>query len=243
MVANYQYARADSIGVQSPGNLKYFKAWKIKHNTNVEVLNNWLLKEYRDKECSISIENSSLKGRKIFVYAGNMGIAQGMDILIDLARFFINRADLGFIFVGRGSNMAKLKARSNDYNLDNILFFDEIDPDEIPQLYKRCSVGLIALDARHKSHNIPGKFISYMQSGLPVVASVNPGNDLIDIVNNQGVGKIISDGSIKNLALKAEDLIAKLDEGQNYDSRCKELFVKMYSAETAVNQIKSSLLK
>lgn len=46
--------------------------------------------------------------------------------------------------------------------LDNVVFFDEIDPDEIPGLYSPCHVGLVALDPRHKTHNIPGKFLTYI---------------------------------------------------------------------------------
>ena len=34
----------------------------------------------------------------------------------------------------------------------------------------------------HKTHNLPGKFLSYMQSGLPVLASINPGNDLAELI-------------------------------------------------------------
>ncbi|HAL38219.1 MAG TPA: glycosyltransferase WbuB, partial [Polaromonas sp.] len=45
----------------------------------------------------------------------------------------------------------------------------------------------VALDPRHKTHNIPGKFLSYMQAGLPVLASINPGNDLADVINHERV--------------------------------------------------------
>jgi len=67
-----------------------------------------------------------------------------------------------------------------------VLFYDEIDPDEIPGLYAQCHVGIVALDPRHKTHNIPGKFLSYMQSGLPVLASINPGNDLVELIQRSG---------------------------------------------------------
>ena len=113
--------------------------------------------------CSIKINETSLAGRSIFVYAGNMGVAQGLDIIIKLAKVFLPRSDVGFLFVGRGTEVPRLKKISEELNLSNVLFFDEIHPDEIPKLYAQCSVGLIALHARHKSHNIPGKFLTYMQ--------------------------------------------------------------------------------
>ena len=74
---------------------------------------------------------------------------------------------------------------NSDSKLDNILFFDEINPDEVPSLLKMCHVGLISLDLRHKSHNIPGKFLSYLQAGLPVLAKINPGTDLQNIIEKE----------------------------------------------------------
>ena len=45
----------------------------------------------------------------------------------------------------------------------------------------------MALDPRHKTHNIPGKFLTYMQAGLPVLASINPGNDLMQLIEGEQV--------------------------------------------------------
>ena len=240
-VANYQYSQADLIGVQSPGNLKYFENNSSSSNANIEVLNNWLLSDIKNKKCSISIDNTELKGRKIFVYAGNMGIAQGMDILIDLAISLNHNTNIGFVFVGRGASMEALQNKVKKSNISNVLFYGEIDPDEIPLLYEQCSVGLISLDLRHKSHNIPGKFLSYMQSGLPILASVNPGNDLIDIVNTKNVGLISSDGNTKNLIKNANKIVSILDEGFDLSENCKEIFQSSYNATKAVHQIINGL--
>jgi hypothetical protein len=107
-----------------------------------------------------------------------MGVAQGMGILLDLAEQLLARADVGFLFVGRVSDAIRLKASAQNRGLNNVLFFDEIHPDEIPDLYAQCHVGIVSLDPRHKSHNIPGKFLTNMQSGLSVLANVNASNEL-----------------------------------------------------------------
>ena len=46
----------------------------------------------------------------------------------------------------------------------------------------------LSLNFCHKSNNIPGKFIAYMRAGLPVLASVNAGNEIIQMINKNGVG-------------------------------------------------------
>jgi glycosyltransferase involved in cell wall biosynthesis len=240
-VARYQYSVADTIGVQTPGNLTYFGEWKRGAGRRVEVLPNWL-GDAASMRCSIRVEHTTLAGRKIFVYAGNMGVAQGMDILLDLAERLRARKDIGFLFVGRGSDAKRLAATAAARKLDNVLFHDEIHPDEIPDLYAQCDVGLVALDPRHKSHNIPGKFLTYMQSGLPVLANINAGNDLADVIRKEQVGMVSEGNSPDTLQRLAEQLLAQLHADAAWPERCRALFVRMFAVEAAVHQVVHGLL-
>jgi glycosyltransferase involved in cell wall biosynthesis len=239
-VASYQYSVADVIGVQTPGNLAYFQTQGGKAKQQLQVLHNWLA-DAPNAGCSVTVADTRLAGRKVFVYAGNMGIAQGMDILLDLAALLKNRRDVGFLFVGRGSDARRLRDQAKSRALDNVVFLDEIDPDEIPGLYAQCHVGLVALDPRHKTHNIPGKFLSYMQSGLPVLASINAGNDLVDLINEKQVGAVCTDRSAEMLAALAEQLLHSLEQDHAIADRCKALATDMFSSNTAVRQVSAAL--
>jgi len=240
-IANFQYSVADVIGIQTPGNRVYFENWENNPRKNLEVLNNWLA-ETPTQQCSINVSDTQLAGRKIFVYAGNMGIAQGMDILLELADQLQSRQDIGFLFVGRGSEVQKLRKETQKRKPENILFFDEIDPDEISSLYDQCHVGLISLDSRHKSHNIPGKFLSYMQSGLPVLASVNDGNDLVALIESEKIGQVSTNYSASNLKKNAEKLIEDMDRDPHYKVRCNNIYKRLYSPDATVQQIISALI-
>lgn len=239
-VARYQYSVADVIGVQTPGNRGYFDIWQQQTGRKLEVLQNWLGKPAK-VHCSIRVSETSLAGRMVFVYAGNMGVAQGMDILLDLAEQFQNRIDAGFLFVGRGSDAARLKVSARERQLGNVLFYDEIHPDEIPDLYAQCHAGIVLLDPRHKSHNIPGKFLTYMQSGLPVLASVNAGNDLAQMIRDQRVGQVCESNRLDELTLLAENLLKQIDEDAEISQRCRNMFESKFSVERAVKQIVMAL--
>lgn len=241
-VARYQYSVADVIGVQTHGNLAYFDGWAQKPSRQLEVLQNWLA-DVPIADCSIKVAETPLAGRKVFVYAGNMGIAQGMGILLDLAERLRDRQDIGFLFVGRGSDAKKLATDSKVRGLVNVLFCDEIHPDEIPGLYSQCSVGLVALDPRHKSHNIPGKFLTYMQSGLPVLANINAGNDLAGIIRVEKVGRVSENGTLNTLEQIALELIDSLALDLGFRDRCRALYSRLFSPETAVRQIVAALGK
>lgn len=241
-VANYQYSVADVIGVQTPGNEAYFENWRQRAGRRLEVLQNWLA-DAPVAGCSIELAKTPLAGRKVFVYAGNMGVAQGMGILLDLAEKLVHRSDIGFLFVGRGSDVKKLAANAHARGLQNVLFQDEIHPDEIPGLYAQCQAGLVALDPRHKSHNIPGKFLTYMQSGLPVLANINAGNDLAGIINDENLGRVSEDGNADTLAGLALELVDCLGGDDGYRARCRATYSRLFAPDTAVRQIVTALKK
>jgi glycosyltransferase involved in cell wall biosynthesis len=182
-----------------------------------------------------------LAGRKVFVYAGNMGVAQGMGVPLDLAQQLHARDDIGFVFVGRGRDAQWLRAQAQERGLDNVAFYDEIEPHEIPGLYAQCAVGMVILDPRHKTHNVPGKFLSYMQCGLPVLAAINPGNDLERLINEERVGRASSNASIQDLSQWAQELVAEIAADSDLHARCKALGAKLFSPGTAVCQVIAAL--
>ena len=239
-VARYQYSVADVIGVQTPGNRRYFDPWLEQPGQHLEVLKNWLDKSAQVR-CSIRIDETVLAGRKVFVYAGNMGVAQGMDILLDLAEKLRSRPDVGFLFVGRGSDAVRLKGAAQSRQLDNVVFFDEIDPDEISDLYAQCNAGIVALDPRHKSHNIPGKFLTYMQSGLPVLASINAGNDLAQMIRDERVGQVCETNQVAELLLLTQKLLDQIETDSGLSTRCTALFEREFAVENTVKQIVAAL--
>ena len=240
-IARHQYNTADIIGVQTAGNLGYFDEWGKKWpQKRLEVLENWLGAP-ATTQCRIRVDQTALAGKKVFVYAGNMGVAQGMDIMIDLADSMKDRADIGFLFVGRGTEAKRLRQLAARRELDNVVFQDEIDPDEIPDLYAQCYAGLIALDPRHRSHNIPGKFLTYMQSHLPVLANVNAGNDLAELVRGNGVGEVCETHQVADLQTACLDLISRIETDADIANRCGQVFQNRFSVNQAVKQIAASL--
>lgn len=237
-----QYKAANFIGIQAPGNLKYFNHRIFeKFKTKVELLWTWVTPHNSTVACSIDLTRTHLSGRKIFVYAGNMGVAQDFDLIMKLVELYKHQVEIGFVFIGRGSEVKRLKRVAVQQSLENILFCDEIDSTQIPALYTQCHVGLVALDPRHKSNNIPGKFLSYMESGLPVLAILNSGNDLVNVIGDNQVGVSYVGDDAAELKIKADSLLELLQNDQDISNRCKSLAHNLFSTEKAANQIISAL--
>ena len=239
-IEKLQYRQADTIGVQTPSITSYFSNEHPELSARIEVLNNWL-SQPAPKNCSIQVANTLLAGRHIFAYTGNIGIAQGMDILVDLVSEYRDNTDVGFIFVGRGTAVEKIRKLISARRLSNVLLFDEINPDEIPAFLDQCHVGLIALDPRHRNDNIPGKFLAYMQAGLPVLATINAGNDLEKLIKEHQVGLVITSNNLEELKDQADSLLLESARDEGLKGRCKALAKEQFSSAAAVSQIVAAL--
>jgi glycosyltransferase involved in cell wall biosynthesis len=184
-----------------------------------------------------------LAGRIILVYAGNMGVAQGMDILLDLAVRMKSRRDIGFLFVGRGSEVLRLRALAVSRALDNVMFCDEIEPAEMPGLLAQCHIGVVALDPRHRTHNVPGKFLAYMQAGLPVLARINAGNDLVALIENEHVGFAYVGEALDSLESLATKLCNNDALRTEMSSNARGLAERAFSVTAVARQITMALCK
>lgn len=234
-VERRQYALADVIGVQTPANLPIVRCDAGK-GPRLEVLNNWLAKPALGM-APLDLSAGPLAGRTVFAYTGNMGAAQAMDAFIELAARLRARQDIGFLFVGRGSELARLRARVSEWRLENVLFVDEIDADQVPGLLSQCHVGIIALDPRHTTHNIPGKLITYLHAGLPVIARINPGNDLEGLINAEKIGLVVAGDDPEQLEKHARRLADDSALRQEWGRNGNSVAARMFSPATAARQV------
>jgi glycosyltransferase involved in cell wall biosynthesis len=239
-VERRQYEVADTIGVQTQANMPYMSGWAAQPGRDLEVLQNWL-SPAPIRPCRIDLSATRLAGRKVLVYAGNMGVAQGMDVFIELAGRMRARTDVGFLFVGRGSDAARFAETAERQGLDNVVFSDEIEPTEIPGLLSQCAAGIVALDPRHKSHNIPGKFLTYMQAGMPVLARINPGNDLERLIDAERLGAVCTGGGVDELQRCLERLLDDPALTEGVRERALAVSERLFSSTAAVRQIVSAL--
>lgn len=232
--AKLQYKIADEIFVQSEGNKNYFC-----HNPTligkIKVLENWLSTKTNYLE-PLDLNKSKISKRKIIIYSGNLGEAQGKQVAEKLILLVTKSKAFGLLFIGTGLYMKELKLLYQ--NLPGVLFLEPCSSEEIRGLYKQSVFGLTLLDAKHKSHNIPGKFISYLRDNLPVLFSINANNDMRDIVLSNNLGLEIN---LENKVIEEfeKELDNFLERNSNSPSRV-EYFQRNYSVEVAANVIRKS---
>ncbi len=228
---------SDVVGVQSANNKKFIPKKILFRKTNIDVLNNWYTPNSKNQKLEIDFSKTILNKRKIFIHAGNIGLAQGFQVFIDVAEILKENHDIGFLFIGRGTQFEDMKKITKLKSLSNILFLDQIPNSKIISLYKKCFCGIVSLDQLHKTHNIPGKLISYLHGGLHVFALVNSGNDLIDLVNKNEIGLAIDNHDPVFISKMIYKLSQKDLYQEKYRERSKIIADKFFNTKNIANQI------
>lgn len=125
------------------------------------------------------------------LYSGTHGIANGLDILIDIAELLNQKGNLSikFVLVGDGKCKPDLIKKANNKNLNNIIFLNPLNKKDLSKLMNRCDIGmqLLANVPAFYYGTSPNKFFDYISVGLPVLNNY-PGwiSELIE-ENNCGI--------------------------------------------------------
>ncbi|MDX1281580.1 glycosyltransferase family 4 protein [Shewanella colwelliana] len=239
---HYSYHQADVIGLMSEKNVEVFSQANGSRYP-VEILRNWAaLKPYVHNDLSVSIRKKlGLEDKVIFFYGGNIGHAQDMANLMRLAKSMHSYENAHFLFVGQGDEVSLINKMANDWQLENYTYLPSVNQNEFKTILAEIDVGLFSLSAQHSAHNFPGKLLGYMVQSLPILGSVNKGNDLLGLVNSNNAGCISVNGNDEELLANAiriyEDCKLRKDLGMNAYNLLKSEFAVPTIAKNIVQRL------
>ena len=154
-----------------------------------------------------------LEDKFLVTYSGNMGIKQGLDIVLDTAA--LNRADdsMLFLLVGSGAECGRIQRRAAEMDLCNVRFLPLLDERDFRGLLAASGVCLVTQQQSVSEIAFPSKIVTYLAAGRPVIASVNPNSEVASITLESGAGRVVRAGDPESLLVAIRELRgADLDE-------------------------------
>ncbi len=237
---NLQYKVADKIGINSEGNLSYFANNK-NYSKKIEVLKTWYKTDVKEELLPLNLLKKIPSKKKILLYVGNMGLAQDQDFFIKLVKKM--GLDESFIFLVVGTkekDKKNLEAEKQKLGLNNLIILDSIEQCFVESICKASFIGIFSLDSRHTTHNIPGKFLQYLSSGLPVLGLCGKG-DVSNLVIDNEFGRVY-DGRDPNEAYKIIKLLEHDIESKKISPEKLKRYVREnLSVKFAVKKILNNL--
>ena len=167
------------------GEIIYFPNWSesvIEENNKIKSLN-------------LNIPNDHFT----IMYTGNIGHAQGLDVLIDVIKQ-TNDKNIFWIFIGEGSYKKTLVKNLDNFNLLNkCKFINQIDINEIPSYAKIADAMFFSLKDNYLfSKTVPAKMQSYMALGKPIIAIIK--GEGAKVIRDSKSGIVISGSDTKQIA-------------------------------------------
>lgn len=111
----------------------------VPNGTNVSMF------KYSNEDRERIRNTLGIQDKFVAIYAGILGIAQGLDCIIEAANLAKSKKDIHFLVVGDGPKRVELENLAKQYGLTNITFLGNRPHREMPGLLSAADVALIPL--------------------------------------------------------------------------------------------------
>lgn len=128
-----------------------------------------------------------LRSHFCIVFAGNLGMAQGLDVIIEAARLLKSHTKIRIVLVGGGSMCNWLEQQRDFHGLNNLILAGRFEESDMPAIFSAAEVLLVSLRPNSAlSHTIPSKIQAYLFAGRPILAALN--GEGARIISESGAG-------------------------------------------------------
>lgn len=139
------------------------------------------------------------------VFAGNVGVAQAVEVIVEAAELLKSHSGISFVIFGQGSRWDWMREQVAVRGLTNLHLPGRFPVDTMPGLMQKAGALLVTLaDEPIFAVTVPNKIQAYLASGRPVVASLN--GEGARVINEARAGLTCPAGDARALA----DAVLKL---------------------------------
>lgn len=207
------YRHASHVVVLSPGMAAELVQRGVPRN-RVSVVYNWCDEEHMrpmERDPSFALE-LGLSGSFIVMFAGTMGIMQGLDVVLKAAeRLGRIESRIKFAFVGGGIERDHLRQTAKELRLANVVFLERQPPEAMGRILSLSDITLVHLkDNVLFRMTIPSKVQAYMAAGKPILLGVR--GDAAGIVYAADCGKVVEPENEESIVGGVLELFAASEE-------------------------------
>lgn len=232
---------ANYIGVPTKGNVRFAKLqYPWLKNELFAVYPFWQRTIWVDKGNNIK-EKYGLQGKYVVIYGGNVGPAQRVEHLVDLAERVQNFTDIVFVILGKGPCLQSIIDMVLEKGLQNVIFKDYLPQQDYLQLLAACDVGLILLNEAHATPNFPSKTMSYFDLQIPVLASIDFVTDFGQFLEETGTGLWSYSGDTESFKFNLLTLYKNPELVKSIKDKQRVYFEKYMQPEYAYRMIMSQI--
>ena len=217
---------------------------RIKQEKSLHIIPNFVDTDLYVRESStvLPAEFLSEPGFVNMLYAGNIGLAQEWDLVLNLAKE-IRDESITIWIIGEGVKKEYLKSQIEKHQLSNIKLLPYQDRKYMPAINLFADFHFIAMDKSMENEGFPSKVYSIMASGRPSVVVSSEQTPIVNFLKGTNTALLVIDHSVssfKEAVLKlAKDKELRIEMGKNGRKIIEEKFTKVHIIDQYIELIKN----
>jgi len=177
----------------------------------------------------------------VVMYAGNMGLSSGLEVVIEAAELLREERDVLFLLIGEGVRRLQLQEAAAARQLPNVRFVPFQPREELPWVLAAADLSLVTLAPGIANESLPSKTYWLLASGRPVVAVAPKGAALAELVERARCGVRVD--SNRGLADTIRRLRADSAARARMGQQGRDFVVANFSRQAICDQLEAVLLR
>ena len=197
-----------------------------------------------DIDGSAQRERLGLEDRFAAIYFGAMGLANGLEYVIEAARILAERGSNHIVLVlhGSGGKRAELEKMAIEYELKNVIFSNLVpDKGQVARIVAGCDVCMTIYRAAKEHTWSPNKMFDALAAGKPVL--INAAGWLGETIEKNNCGRCLDANRPQTLADALEELAADPELCRQMGKNARALAEREFAREKLADHLENVLLE
>ncbi len=235
------YRKADAITCQTQGIVDNIVKRGF-NNEKVHLITNGVDTEFfkienRDEEFR---KENEIDGKFAICYAGILGLAQGLEVVLEAAEILKDEKEIQFLLIGDGAEKEKLIAIKNEKRLDNVTFLPVQPKSNMPKIISSMDATIIPLKKLDIFRGaLPSKMFEALSSELPIILAVE--GEAEKLINDAGAGIVVEPENSEKIAEAVLMLYNNKELREKMGKSGRSYVVKNYSRDMVAKKLEHVL--
>lgn len=174
----------------------------------------------------------------LLVYGGNVGVAAGVETLVEAMHLLTDEQSARLLIAGAGSQLARCQQLAAAMPDQRVFFHTPWAAEDTSAVLRAADLLILPTRSEQSLVSAPSKLLTYMLSGRPILATATPGSDLAETVHHAQCGWVVEPDRPDLLADKVKEIM-QLDpaERQRRGDNGRVYVLQHYAKEICVPHI------
>lgn len=240
-IRNSMLKEADMTIAVSPGKVKKLQSYN-KKATIVEITNGLDEDFLNNAIDQVIIQKYGLDKQFSVCYIGNLGLAQGLIQLLNIAlRAQELELPVKFYLFGSGVEEKRLKKYVDIHQINNVVFSGRIPNKTMFTVLKSCKMSFVSLVNENLLDSVPTKMYEAIGAGCPVLLAAC--GDSVKVLQNSGLGIAVKPNDIEEIWGAFLEMYQHIDIYEEKREQALKYILDNYSRQKAATEFERILEK